>query len=53
MKKALRAKFEQNIVLKQKLLDTADADIVEVSVDDTYWSQLADGTGNTCTVYSR
>ena len=52
MKEALRAKFEQNLVLKQKLLDTADKDIVELSNDDTYWSQLPDGTGRLIHIFS-
>ena len=46
MKEALRAKFEQNVVLRRKLLNTANRLIIEVSQDDTYWSQLADGSGS-------
>ncbi|KAI6657309.1 hypothetical protein LOD99_57 [Oopsacas minuta] len=46
MKEALKAKFEQNIILKQKLLDTEGKDIIERAVDDSYWSQLASGTGH-------
>ena len=45
MKEALLAKFQQNIILKQKLLDTGNKEIVELSTDDVYWSQLTDGTG--------
>ena len=45
MKDGLRAKFEQNVELRQRLLDTGDIDIVEISHNDSYWSQLPDGTG--------
>ena len=45
MKQGLKAKFEQNSVLKGKLLGTGGSEIIERSTDDMYWSQLASGTG--------
>ena len=45
MKKALKAKFEQNPLLKEKLLKTGRSEIIERSTNDQYWSQLASGSG--------
>ena len=45
MKKALKAKFEQNLLLKEKLLKTGRSEIIERSTNDQYWSQLASGSG--------
>ena len=45
MKQGLKAKFEQNSDLKEKLLKTVGSEIIERSTDDKYWSQLANGEG--------
>ena len=45
MKQGLKAKFEQNPFLKDKLLNTGGSEIIERSTNDMYWSQLADGSG--------
>ena len=45
MKQGLKAKFDQNSVPKQKLLNTVGSEIIERSTEDQYWSQLANGTG--------
>ena len=45
MRKAVRAKFTQHDGLKQKLLDTGDAKIVEHTENDSYWGDGGDGSG--------
>ncbi|MER3435753.1 MAG: Swarming motility protein YbiA [Leptolyngbya sp. ERB_1_1] len=45
MREALYAKFTQHPDLKQKLLDTGDAVLVEHTRNDTYWGDGGDGTG--------
>ena len=45
MLEALRAKFEQHPDLKQLLLDTGDATLVEHTSKDRYWADGGDGTG--------
>jgi len=42
---ALRAKFEQHEGLKELLLGTGDARIVEHTSKDRYWADGGDGTG--------
>ena len=45
MRRALRAKFEQHPALRQILLDTGKAELVEQTTDDYYWGVGAEGTG--------
>ena len=45
MMKVLRAKFTQHEDLRQLLLDTGDAILMENSQKDYYWGIGADGTG--------
>lgn len=45
MAKALRAKFTQHESLKQYLLQTGDADLVEHTDRDKYWGDGGNGTG--------
>lgn len=45
MKECVLAKFLQNQVLREHLLNTGDEDIVEDSPIDIYWGCGADGTG--------
>ena len=45
MKKALKAKFEQNHLLRENILKTGRSEIIERSTNDQYWSQLANGSG--------
>ena len=45
MRKAVRAKFTQHAQLRQVLLDTGDATIVEHTENDSYWADGGDGTG--------
>lgn len=45
MLKALRAKFVQHDDLKQKLLATAPAKLIEHTTNDSYWADAGDGTG--------
>jgi ribA/ribD-fused uncharacterized protein len=45
MKQALTAKFLQHHLLKVQLLETGDAKIVEHTVNDNYWGDGGDGTG--------
>ena len=37
MKKAIEAKFEQNALLKEKLLETGEAKLIEANARDPYW----------------
>jgi len=45
MRTALRAKFEQHRELRELLLSTADAKLVEHTEDDDFWGDGGDGTG--------
>ena len=45
MKDALIAKIEQYPKIKELLLSTNDAEIVEHSVNDRYWADAGDGSG--------
>lgn len=45
MRKAVRAKFEQHDNIRQVLLGTGDAQIIENARHDYYWGCGADGTG--------
>lgn len=45
MRDGLMAKFSQNETLKQMLLDTGDAELVEKSPRDAYWGVGKDGRG--------
>ena len=45
MREALRAKFTQNEDLKQILLETGDALLVEHTTNDNYWGDGGDGSG--------
>ena len=45
MRKAVRAKFEQHEDLRELLLSTGDAKIVEHTENDSYWGDGGDGSG--------
>ena len=45
MFEAVRAKFSQHPRLKELLLSTADAEIVEHTAKDSYWGDGGDGSG--------
>lgn len=45
MRRAVRAKFEQNRRLRADLLATGDEELVHRSASDLYWGQSPDGTG--------
>lgn len=45
MRDALYAKFTQHSDLKEKLLGTKDATLVEHTANDSYWGDGGDGTG--------
>ncbi|MEN6625270.1 MAG: NADAR family protein [Candidatus Sumerlaeia bacterium] len=45
MYKALYAKFTQHAGLKEKLLATGDAELIEHTPNDSYWADGGDGTG--------
>lgn len=45
MERALAAKFDQNADLREKLLATGDAEIVEDSTHDPFWGLGRDGKG--------
>jgi ribA/ribD-fused uncharacterized protein len=45
MHRALSAKFTQHDALRQLLLATGDAEIVEHTGNDSYWADGGDGTG--------
>lgn len=45
MRKVVRAKFTQHKKLKEILLSTKDAILVEHTVNDSYWADGGDGTG--------
>ena len=42
---AIRAKFTQHAELRQLLLDTQDAKIIEHTENDDYWGDGGDGKG--------
>jgi N-glycosidase YbiA len=46
MRKVLRAKFTQDDRLKQLLLSTGNAELVEASDKDSYWGNAPDENGN-------
>lgn len=45
MLKALTAKFLQHPSLRKSLLDTGDADLIEHTINDSYWGDGGDGSG--------
>ncbi|WP_175650058.1 NADAR family protein [Pseudomonas sp. Marseille-P9899] len=45
MLEALRAKFTQHADLRETLLGTGDAELVEHTKNDRYWADGGDGTG--------
>jgi ribA/ribD-fused uncharacterized protein len=45
MRAALRAKFEQHADLRELLLSTGDAEIVEHTESDDFWGDAGDGSG--------
>lgn len=45
MREAVRAKFQQHPALRQALLATGNATIVEHTQNDAYWGDGGDGTG--------
>lgn len=45
MYECVRAKFEQNLDLKEQLLATGDEELIEDSPIDYYWGCGADGSG--------
>jgi hypothetical protein len=45
MREAVRAKFTQNKELKQILLETGDAILIEHTANDNYWADGGDGSG--------
>jgi ribA/ribD-fused uncharacterized protein len=42
---ALRAKFQQHPALREKLLATGDAELIEHTSKDSYWADGGDGSG--------
>jgi N-glycosidase YbiA len=46
MRDALRAKFTQNTDLRDALLATGDAKLVEHTDNDSYWGDGGDGSGH-------
>jgi ribA/ribD-fused uncharacterized protein len=45
MLEGLRAKFDQCLALRDVLLDTGDARLIEAAKRDYYWGEGADGSG--------
>lgn len=45
MREAVRAKFMQHAELRERLLATGDAEIVEHTKNDAYWGDGGDGSG--------
>lgn len=45
MRKAVRAKFAQHVDLRELLLSTGDARLVEHTENDSYWGDGGDGSG--------
>jgi ribA/ribD-fused uncharacterized protein len=45
MRSVVRAKFTQHPELKQTLLSTGSANIVEHTANDSYWGDGGDGSG--------
>ena len=48
MRGAVLAKFEQHPKLRELLLSTGNATIVEHTRNDSYWGDGGDGSGKTC-----
>jgi len=46
MREAIEAKFLQNMELKEMLLGTGDAKLIEHTENDSYWGDGGNGTGN-------
>jgi hypothetical protein len=42
---ALRLKFDQNPLLKRKLIETESRELIEHTIKDRYWGDGGDGTG--------
>lgn len=45
MYEVILAKFKQNIAIKQKLLNTKNAILIEHTLNDSYWGDGGDGSG--------
>jgi len=45
MRRAVRAKFEQNPDIRAILLGTGDEELIEDALNDDYWGRGAEGTG--------
>ena len=45
MRRAVRAKFEQNLDIRAVLLGTGDEELIEAARNDSYWGCGADGMG--------
>jgi ribA/ribD-fused uncharacterized protein len=45
MRTALRAKFTQHADIREVLLETGDAELIEHTTNDAYWADNGDGTG--------
>jgi ribA/ribD-fused uncharacterized protein len=45
MRKAIRAKIRQHADVRQTLLDTGEAEIIEHTANDSYWADGGDGSG--------
>lgn len=45
MRRAVRAKFEQNDDIRAVLLGTGDEELVEAALNDSYWGSGKDGAG--------
>jgi N-glycosidase YbiA len=52
MHEAVRAKFTQHADLREVLLATGDATIVEHTENDAYWGDGGDGSGGTSSARS-
>lgn len=47
MREAIKHKFDQNPYLKEKLLSTGDAELIEDSPEDMFWGGALEGSKNT------
>ncbi|HSI61977.1 MAG TPA: NADAR family protein [Candidatus Saccharimonadia bacterium] len=45
MREAVRAKFSQHKELRELLLNTGDAELIEHTANDSYWADGGDGSG--------
>ena len=45
MREALAAKFAQHLALRSLLLQSADAELIEHTRNDSYWGDDGDGSG--------